>query len=290
MDYFRILNFTKEPFSNSPDPELFYGSKQHLGCLQQLELSLRLRRGLNVVIGEVGTGKTTLCRQIIRILSNDDRIETHLILDPHFSTAAEFLASIAEMLVGSRPSKKASNRQIKEVIKTHLFTKGVDEDRTTALIIDEGQKIPVFCLEILRELLNYETNDQKLLQIVIFAQGEFETTLKEHRNFSDRINLYDFLHPLNFRDTRLMIRHRLDRASASSDMVTFFSFPSLWAIYRATKGYPRRIVTLCHRSLLTVIIQNREKAGWLLVRSCAKRVFPEHRGKWRQRVMQGVIN
>ena len=121
MDYFRILNLTKEPFSNSPDPDLFYQSKQHLGCLQQVELSLRLRRGLNVVIGDVGTGKTTLCRQLIRRFSNDDAIETHLILDPHFSTPSEFLFEFAGMLVGRKPSLKANNWQIKEAIKKYLF-------------------------------------------------------------------------------------------------------------------------------------------------------------------------
>ena len=65
MDYFTILNLNREPFSNSPDPDYFYHSRQHLDCLQKLELSLHLRRGLNVIIGDVGTGKTTLCRQII---------------------------------------------------------------------------------------------------------------------------------------------------------------------------------------------------------------------------------
>ena len=78
MDYFSILNLNKEPFSNSPDPDYFFHSQQHISCLQKLELSLRLRRGLNVVVGEVGTGKTTLCRQLIRKFSSDDEVETHL--------------------------------------------------------------------------------------------------------------------------------------------------------------------------------------------------------------------
>ena len=66
MDYFRVFNLNKEPFSNSPDPDFFFQTKEHLGCLQKLELSIRLHRGLSVVLGEVGTGKTTLCRQLIR--------------------------------------------------------------------------------------------------------------------------------------------------------------------------------------------------------------------------------
>ena len=72
MDYYKILNFKKEPFSNSPDPDFFFQSSQHFGCLQRLEIAVRLRRGLSVVVGDVGTGKTTLCRQIIVRFSNSE--------------------------------------------------------------------------------------------------------------------------------------------------------------------------------------------------------------------------
>ena len=174
MDYFSILNLNREPFSNSPDPDYFYHSSQHLDCLQKLELSLHLRRGLNVIIGDVGTGKTTLCRQIIRRFANRKDMETHLVLDPLFKDPADFLAATAKLLSGRKLPEGTTDWQAKEFIKHTLFRKGVDQKRTTILIIDEGQKIPVFCLELLREFLNYETNDYKLLQIVIFAQKEFE--------------------------------------------------------------------------------------------------------------------
>jgi general secretion pathway protein A len=190
MDYFSILNLKREPFSNSPDPEYFFLSRQHNTCIQKLELSLRLRRGLNVVIGDVGTGKTTLCRQLIRRFAGDEDAETHLILDPSFSNPLEFLSTVAEMFEQVKVEPGANEWQIKEIIKKYIFRKAVDEKKTIILIIDEGQKIPVFCLEILREFLNYETNEYKLLQIVIFAQKEFAETLEDHANFADRINLY----------------------------------------------------------------------------------------------------
>ena len=94
MDYFSILDLAREPFSNSPDPEFFFHSRQHQDCLQKLELSLLLRRGLNVVIGDVGTGKTTLCRQLIRRFAGKQDVETHLVLDPYFLNASEFLATV----------------------------------------------------------------------------------------------------------------------------------------------------------------------------------------------------
>ncbi len=285
MDYFKILNLNKEPFSNSPEPEFFFQSTEHLACLQQLELSIRLRRGLNVVMGEVGTGKTTLCRQLILRFaeSEEDRndVVTHLLLDPSFSTPREFLTTVA-ITFGLHAGAADSEWQLKESIKNNLFCKGVDEKKTVVLIIDEGQKLPEFCLEILREFLNYETNESKLLQIVIFAQNEFGQILKTHANFADRVNQYYLLRPLNFREMRAMIRFRLAQAGRPEGMPEIFTFPGLWAVYRATGGYPRRIITLCHQILLTLIIQNRIRAGRFLVRSASMRLMPEpiRKEKW----------
>jgi general secretion pathway protein A len=273
MDYFSILNLNREPFSNSPDPDYFYHSRQHLDCLQKVELSLHLRRGLNVILGEVGTGKTTLCRQLIRRFSQRKEMETHLILDPLFKDGADFLATVTHLLSGKRPAEGTTDWQVKEFIKHSLFRKGVDQKKTTVLIIDEGQKIPVFCLELLREFLNYETNEYKLLQIVIFAQTEFESVIREHPNFADRISLCHHLRPLSLSDTRMMIRFRLEKSSATPQNLNLFTLPALIAIHRVTGGFPRKVINLCHQCILAMIIQNRKKVGWRLVRRCSERVF-----------------
>ena len=274
MDYFRIFNLNREPFSNSPEPEFFFPSAKHLSCLQQLELSIRLRRGLNVVMGDVGTGKTTLCRELILRFSEteEDRrdIHTHLLLDPAFSVPREFLATVANTF-GLSAGADDSEWQLKENIKNDLLHKGVEEKKTVVLIIDEGQKLPEFCLEILREFLNYETNENKLLQIVIFAQNEFREMLKARANFADRINLLYDLKPLNFKEMKAMIRFRLDKAGRPAEDPHAFTLPALWAIYKATGGYPRKVITLCHQAILALIIKNEKTAGWSLVRSCAER-------------------
>lgn len=292
MDYFKILNLKKEPFSNSPEPEFFYQSVKHFGCLQKLELAVRLRRGLSVVVGEVGTGKTTLCRQLILkfAASEEDRkqIETHLILDPSFTNPLEFLSTVAISFGAANPGGGASEWQLKENIKNYLFRKGVDEGKIVVLIVDEGQKLPDFCLELLREFLNYETNEFKLLQIVIFSQKEFEEILKEQKNFADRVNFYYLLKPLNFSETRGMVKFRIAKASDTNETPSLFSYPGLWALYLATGGYPRKIVTLCHQVILTLIIQNRSKAGWFLVRSCSRRV-PANKKKFLKWVTATVI-
>ena len=296
MDYFKILNLNKEPFSNSPEPEFFFESFKHRSCLQQLELAIRLRRGLNIVIGDVGTGKTTLCRQLILRFSasEEDRetVETHLIMDPFFGSPLEFLKHVTDIFGISSESQNLSEWTLKESMKNYLFRKGVEESHIVVLIIDEGQKLPDFCLEVLREFLNYETNEAKLLQIVIFAQQEFQQALKERTNFADRINLRYLLEPLNFSEMRKMIAFRIEKASpAEAPPPKFFTYGGLGALYLATGGYPRRIITLCHQLMLSLIIKNRARIDWFMVRSCAKRAAIEKPSpfRWSKGALLGAL-
>jgi general secretion pathway protein A len=272
MEYYNILNFKKEPFSNSPEPEFLFSSPQHTGCLQKLEMSVRLRRGLNVVIGDIGTGKTTLCRKLLQNFSftpaDSAEIETYLLLDPSFNSAIEFLQTVCSVLGIKDANQQESEWQLKEKIKNYLFAKGVDEDKIVVLVIDEGQKIPNDCLEILREFLNYETNNYKLLQIIIFAQKEFDFIIKKRANLFDRVNIFYYLGPLNFKQTRAMIKFRLAVARNFEIASPIFNFWGYAAIYLSTGGYPRKVVALCHEVILKLIIRNRNKAGWFLVRSC----------------------
>ncbi len=273
MDYFNLLEFKKEPFSNSPEPEFLFASPQHNTCLQMLELAVRLRRGLNIVIGEVGTGKTTLCRKLIQILSEPAASETltidsFLLLDPAVGSRLEFVKTVADILGINGSTAEDNEWHIKEKIKKFLFEKGVDEQKIVVLIIDEGQKIPDECLEILREFLNYETNSFKLLQIVIFAQPEFRKNLSARANLLDRVNYLHLLKPLSFRQMKAMIGYRIAMASFKPDDHALLSTGGLLAVYWATAGYPRKVVSLCHQIILKMIIRGKSKAGWFLVRSC----------------------
>ncbi len=278
MEYFKLLHLDKEPFSNSPDPAFFYASRQHKDCMQKLEIAVRLRRGLNVVVGEVGTGKTTLCRQLIQAFSHDPRISAFLVLDPDFQDPHAFLCSVVHMMTGRKPATDTTLSAMKETLKHYLFQTGVEEDRTAVLIVDEGQKMPPACLETLRELLNFETNEYKLLQIVIFAQNEFAGTLNSLPNLADRINLYYRLPPLSFRDFRALIHHRIRNATnPEAAAPRLFSAPALWRIHRASGGYPRKIIHLCHQCLLATIIQNKTVAGWRIAGACSRRTFAKPR-------------
>ncbi|SDB34315.1 general secretion pathway protein A [Desulfonatronum thiosulfatophilum] len=269
MEYYSILNFDREPFSNSPDPRFFFHSRQHHECLNKIEISIRLKRGLCVILGEVGTGKSTLCRELIRRLAEDDMISTHLIMDPLYASDSRFLSAVSEAVTGI-DAGDADEWTLKERIKHHLFQEGVEKGRTVTLIIDEGQKIRETSLEFLREFLNYETNDHKLVQIVIFAQSEFADMVNKFPNFADRVNLTYRLGPLSLRDTARMIRSRLALSGGQAKSAELFTPLALWAIHRATKGYPRRIIHLCHHCLLTMIIQNKTRVGARIVAFCVR--------------------
>ena len=290
MDYYKLLNLSKEPFSDSSDSEFHFHLNQHVQCLQRIELSVRMRRGLSVVIGDVGLGKTSLCRQLVRKLASDAKIETRLILDPSFKSPSEFLATVAELFGDYHPNNKSSgDRQLKKIIENHILRQHVDQSNNVVLIIDEGEKLPEFCLEILREFLEYEVNEHKSMQIVIFAQSEFEQVLGRFKGLRDRIDFYHVLAPLNFRQTKAIIRFRIEKASQDQGKTPLlFGFFALWYIYRASGGYPRRIINLCHQMILALIIKNRSKAGWSEGRRFIKEVFPERARRW-QRIRIGVL-
>ncbi len=270
MDYYKILNLNKEPFSTSPDPDFFFCSGQYMACLHRLEIAIRLKRGLSLVVGDVGTGKTTICRQLICELEKDDSVETHLILDPSFDSPKEVLCLLKDMF--DEPSGKGSitDGNIKEILKKIIFKKAVDQNKIIVLLIDEGQKIPGFFVEILRELLNYESNEHKLIQIIIFAQKEIKETLNKYSNFMDRISLFFSLGPLGFNDVRKLIAFRLKKAGYNGRVKDYFSFAALFRIYYATSGYPRKIIHLCHQCMLMMMIQNRPRVVWPVVGGALK--------------------
>lgn len=278
MTYFSLFNLREEPFSNSPDPTFFYQAPRHTRCLHKLEISIRLKRGLNVVLGEVGTGKTTLCRRLIRTLQADERIDAHLLLDPQFDTPREFLAVLTRMLCPTGFEFEDTEWRLKERVKNALFRRGVDQGKVVALIIDEGQKIREDCLEILRELLNYETNDAKLLQIVIFAQKEFNQVIAKHSNLADRINELLELGPLTRRETRQMIRHRVECAKDTFLAPELFTPAAYAMVHTVTGGYPRKVMRVCHKAMLALAQHGQGKITPRMIKECSQGIKQPKRG------------
>lgn len=266
MNYYKSLKLDIEPFSNSPDPELFFPSKQHAQALQWLEIGIRLKRGLHVLIGDIGTGKTTICRKLLQGLAPDESVKAMLILDPGFSSAKSFLQELHFLFTGRHPHPDRDPRDLKEILKSVLFKRTIDRNELLVLVIDEGQKLSEEMLEVLRELLNYETNKEKLLQIIIFGQKELTETLNCVPNLKDRINKLLVITPLTKEETAEFIQFRLRRAATGPEY-PHFSKRALSTIFRVTKGYPRRIVTLCHHVILRLTTAQTTNATTRLVKS-----------------------
>ncbi|MDX9703694.1 MAG: AAA family ATPase [Candidatus Auribacterota bacterium] len=262
MSYYTYFNLDHEPFSTSPDPRFLYRSMSHISALQRIEISIRLRRGLVVILGDVGTGKTTLSRALLQSFKADDKYLFHIILDPDYKSEFQFLSALCRMF--KVKPKFRSTLDYREAIEQFLFQKGVEEDKTIVLLIDEGQKLSPSFLEILRILLNYETNEYKLLQLVIFAQMELLPKIKRIRNFMDRICLKYILNPLDIQETANLIRFRLKEAGLNGNS-ELFTPKAIEQIHRFTQGYPRRIIHTCHHALEHAIMCDKRQVDESLV-------------------------
>ncbi|MCP4724075.1 MAG: AAA family ATPase [bacterium] len=256
MEYYKLLGLEKEPFSTSPDPAFFYNSYEHKECLNRLEIGIRLRRGLSVVLGEVGTGKTTVSRMLIqRFAKEKSNFIVRIILDPTFKSEFEFMKNLCDSFGIETTSR--SSFEYKNDLENFLLQKGVKEKKAVVLIVDEGQKLTPTYIEVLRTLLNYETNEYKLLQLVIFAQHEFLHKMKRQPNFLDRISTGYTLNSLNEDDTKGLIQARLKLAGLKDGKVVFTE-KAMKLIHIHTQGFPRRIAMFCHQILISMIRQNKK--------------------------------
>ena len=254
MNLFDSIGLKSDPFSTSPNVELFYPAAHHRQCLEGLELAIRMRRGLSVVRGGIGVGKTTVSRKLIQNFKKEsDDFDFYLILDPKFESELILLQHIIE-LFGLDESGN-SVQACRNIIENYLLKVGVDQGKVLVLIIDEGQNLPGKMLDVFRTLLNFETDDFKLLQLIIFGQPEMGTMIHKYPNFEDRIS-FDFeIGPTSIEDMRGMIDHRIVICGGMAG--DWFTDGALKKIDKNTQGYPRKVTQLCHQALLTMMSESK---------------------------------
>ncbi|EJX07239.1 general secretion pathway protein A [gut metagenome] len=263
MSYLELLSLAREPFSNSPDPDVFYGAETHALCLNRLEIAVRLKRGMNVVLGQVGTGKSTLCRCLLKRLKESETLRAYCLFDAGATTAQTFLLELTALFDCEWDGKDLQEGigRLQSVVYDLALVQGVNP----VLLIDEGQKLTAEQMEILRVLLNFETNTQKLLQIIIFAQPEFEAKMEAMPNFRDRVNECLTLETLSEEEGMAMLSHRL-RMAGGEKAVHLFTPGALRCICRAGEGRPRQLIRLAHLSLLAMILSNQTQVDTRLVK------------------------
>ena len=264
MSYYRILGLHDEPFSTSPDPSFFFLSAQHKAALTRLRIALSLKRGLSIIVGDVGTGKTTLSRKLSQVLKEEQDVCFYMILNPYFKTQKQFLSRLVTLFHAPIDPKKTTGLDCIEAIEQFLYRAGVQEKKRVVLLIDEAQLLPDYVLEILRILLNYETNEFKILQLVLVGQMELVPVLSEMPNFWDRIALKCVIKPLDMNEMREMIHFRLRQAGYLGEGL--FTDGAIGTIYEHTRGYPRKMSMMCHNLLEMLVMRDKKVVDEALVR------------------------
>ncbi len=270
--YQEYYQLKENPFNVTADPSFFFWSSVHADALANLIYGIEERKGISLVTGEIGTGKTTVCRMLLRKLNT--RTKTALILNPRFSDI-ELLRVILKDLGLS------SNYQTKfELINTlnDFLINESNNHNNVVIVIDEAQNLGINELEQIRLLSNLETEKQKLLQIVLVGQPELSAKLKqpELRQLNQRIIVRVHLKPLTSTELKDYIVHRLDLArSHYAQPGVEFSTAAVDAIFYHTRGTPRMVNILCDRALLAGYVREATAINEELINQCAQEVFVE---------------
>lgn len=251
--YEQFYNLKESPFNMTPDTRYFYPSEKHQEALDSLIYAIDERKGFVVITGEIGSGKTTICRTLLNRLSPNTKVS--LILNTHMN-AKELISTIMEDL-GVEPVKGTKSRLLSQL--NNFLIEELSHDNNIVLMVDEAQNLSHRMLEEIRMLSNLETEREKLIQIILVGQPELreKLKLKSLEQFKQRINIHYHLSPLNRDDTGNYIKHRL--AKASSNGCDIFTDDAIDTIYEYSKGVPRIINSLCDHALLNGFIENTQK-------------------------------
>ncbi|WKE67419.1 AAA family ATPase [Gallaecimonas kandeliae] len=262
--YLQHFGLRDKPFGLTPSTAFYCALPMHSEALAVLSLALAEGEGFIKITGEVGTGKTLLCRQLLSSLP--EHFALAYLPNPDLSPG-ELRWALA-MELGLKQAGNIDQQQLGHLLQRQLIGLAAN-GRLPVVIIDEAQALPDETLEALRLLTNLETESRKLLQVVLLGQPELDQRLRRHqfRQLAQRISFHYRLRPMNRAELERYVRHRLDCAGGQGAL---FSGPALGALYRASGGIPRLVNILCHKALLLAYGRGRKKANWWQMRAAIK--------------------
>jgi len=250
--YYKFFGFKESPFNMTPSSRFFFQSAKHTEALSTLIYAIEARKGFVVVTGEIGAGKTTVCRTLLNQL--DPTTQVALITNTHLS-GKDLLCTVLEDL-GVEYTPGTKSRLLSQL--NHYLIEQLREDQNVVLIIDEAQNLKTSVLEEVRMLSNLETENEKLIQIIFLGQPELKQKLAKPKleQLRQRIAFYYHLVPLTREETKEYILHRLKIASESDR--EFFSKEALELICQFSGGVPRIVNQICDAALLNGFIYEKK--------------------------------
>jgi general secretion pathway protein A len=281
--YEEFYGFTESPFSLTPDPKFFYHGESHLRTFELLRYGIYRGEGFIVVYGDIGTGKTTLCRTVLEQAPGN--IYPALLLNPFLSEVDLLRAILRDFGLISQQSAKqrqpASKDELIASLNTFLLSI-MQVGGRALLLIDEAQNIPIPTLEQIRVLSNLETSKQKLLQVVLVGQSELKEVLAqpELRQLNQRISLRCELLPLSREETASYIQHRLNTASNNNPRV-IFTPQAIKMIYDYSGGTPRLINLIADRCLTAGLASRTATIDHAIAREAVHNLELRRQRTWR---------
>jgi len=262
--YQDFFGFSEKPFDLTPDPKYLYLSPKHKEVLAHLVYGLQENNGFLKIVGEVGTGKTMICRSFLRELRTDFNIA--YIFNPAINEL-ELLQTINSEL--GLTGKSKSKKKLIDVLNVFLLEERSKGHRVV-VIIDEAQDLAPDVMEQLRLLSNLETDTEKLIQIVLIGQPELDNVLAKEslRQLRQRITIQWELLPLNLEETRGYIQHRLNVALGKGKVS--FSSSAVETVFRYSRGIPRMINVICDRTLLIAFTESTKKINPQIVKTAVQ--------------------
>jgi general secretion pathway protein A len=270
--YQEFYGLKEKPFVLTPDPQFLYLGEGHRTAIESLLYGIHQREGFMVIVGDIGTGKTTICRALLEKLDED--VKAAVIFNS-FLTEEELLESMLQEY--GFPSKGRSRKERIDALNK-LFIHYLSQNKNALLIIDEAQHLSTPVLEQIRMLSNLETEKEKMLQIILVGQSELDQKLKspELRQLNQRIAIRHRLLPLTRTEMESYIYQRLQVAGANGNIT--FSKSALDEIYKLSKGTPRLVNLLCDRSLLGGFVDQIYHIDKGIVKKAKKSLLGEEAG------------